>query len=477
MSIIRWLTLYDNTHLLAAQVAVSLALFKLVGISFNALVYTSSILLAFSSILMTMIVWPDLSGRTSRSLALFLPLVTMFHPVEANALLWPFEIGWFMITFMLFANVFLVERFGRRALPWVAVICTVAGFSSAHGVFLWLAAILQIWLQRKFRRRWVWSMILFAGFGLCVTAIMTLTPADGGGVRQADAMNFGDAWSIIAYAVGLTGSVFGMAAPRMLWIFGLAGVALVLVWCWIIWHRDEVRSGERAGLVLIAVSVMFIGSFSLGRFRFGLPWALSDNHAGPMLVPLLCGLCLLAIEGIDSGRKNGTLQKLVAFGSCVFCVGSFVAFAPQAIQIGRESMVRRALAMHETCASDSPAPTLLVRRLNGLESHADLLEETLPIVRRLCTTMEPKAARMLEVEPRLFLTLAAAHPAEAQALSDLWDVYRSHFDLVRNIPIKSPLFAERLLNFAHDNAVTGSRYDPAMLAPYEAIFRQKGLAE
>ena len=479
LAAIRWLTLHDNSHLLASEAAVSWAIFYVFGINFKILVYSSAILLYWGSILLTALVWRDLSSWAGRSLALIVPLIMIFHPVQSQALLWAFEIGWFMVTFALVANTFVIERYGQAGLPWVVVICAVASLSSAHGVFLWLAAMLQIRLFPEIRRRRLWFGVFLLGFCLGALAIATLTSPESGGIRQGP-MRLADVWQIGVYVVGLIGSVFGSWPLGAVWAFGLVGLALVATWCWLL-RRSTLRSVERAGIVLIAASLMFVAAFALGRFRLGLPWALWDNHAGPMLAPFVCGLGLLAIEGIG-GRSARPMSRLTGFVTLIVCLVSVVASAPQAVALGQESLVRRVLAMHESC--EPTAPPILVERLNGLGGYPWMVEEdarttdetlpkmdeVLPLVRHLCTQEEPEAAREFESEPSLFLTLAAEHPDHARALSDLWSVYLTRYDLLRALPVSSPEMPKLLLAWAHDDAEQADSSEPVLLGPHRTFF-------
>jgi len=378
-----------------------------------------------------------------------------FQPTQINHLLWPFELGWFMITFLLIMNICLLEWLRAHGLLLVALSCLVATFCSAHGVFLWLVAAAHCLLLRDIGRRFVWAAFLVAAFIVAVALV-------------SDARDASVAWlqagEISKYFIGLYGSLFGTRDMPLLLALGVTLLGMLAA-CGLALVRYPLGRIERTGLILVLGSLMFVAAFSLGRFKYGLPWVLDRFHAAPLLMPFGLGLALLSLRIFDIPA----FSKAIAIFPCLFLLASTVTSAPYALQRARESLVSRALAMR---LSYMPGiDESMVIAANSLQGNVNTIRRNLPTLQPLCAAAVPKEVDALLKFPQAFADMIVANPEATKPLHALWDAYITHNDLMRAFPIADPQSPLRLLAWAHGNARSGSNYGNGLFREYESFFK------
>jgi len=455
MSLWTLLSIRDGPHPIGSEALLSVGIFALTGFSFTVLVIANFSLVALGSLLVAV----NCAGEWKTKSAYILSFVAIpalaFQPTQTNHLLWPFELGWFMITFLLMMNICLLEWLRAHGLLLVALSCLVATFCSAHGVFLWLLAAAHCLLLRDIGRRFVWAAFLVAAF---LIAVVLVSNANDASVKWLQAVD------ISKYFIDLYGSLFGIRDMPLLLALGVTLLGMLAA-CGLALVRYPLGRIERTGLILVLGSLMFVAAFSLGRFKYGLPWVLDRFHAAPLLMPFGLGLALLSLRIFDIPA----FSKAIAIFPCLFLLASTITSAPYALQRARESLVSRAVAMHLSCTPGTDETILIAA--NSLQGNVDLMRRSLPTLQPLCAAAMPKQVDALLEFPQTFADMIVANAEAVQPLHALWDAYITHDDLMRAFPIADPHSALRLLAWAHDNARSGSKYGNGLLRKYESFFK------
>jgi hypothetical protein len=453
----------STVHPWGAAMLFAMGILAVTGVSFTALVKTSFALLATAALLTTVTAVGEWRSKSACLLSFVAIPILTFHPIQTNELLWPIELAWFMITFLLILNVCMLEWAKAWAMPGVVVASLIATFCAAHGVFLWLVAAAHCLLLRDLRNRWIWAALLALAFVASIVLVSDKSEA---------AVGAGKAIGAVGYLLQVYGSLFGTRDPRWLWplgtcLLGTFGACLLFL------MRQPLGRVERMGAIVALASLMFAAAFLLARGS--LAWALTWFHIAPMLAPFGVGLALLSLRAFDRTSR----AKPIAILPCLLVLGSAASSLPYAFQRAEESMVSRALAMRLSCTEGTPEDLLIMA--NFLPMNPTLMRQSLPLLKPLCqASVPPKVAALLRF-PQLFADMVAANPAADQALHDLWNVYITHGDLMQAFPIEDPDSPSRLLVWARGNAHTGSAYErpcpPAwaacpILGKHEAFFRQ-----
>jgi hypothetical protein len=464
------LSAHLGSHPMATPALLSTVLFRVAGIDFNMLVYTSAIALIISTALLASWCCHNYECRMVRvGLPIGLVLIA-FHPSQTNHLLWAFELSWFLVNSTLFINVYLLERFGNRVLPYIAVTSIFGSFSTAQGSILWLAAGLHLALKSDIPGRLPWISLFMTAFVLQVMVIVHMTPATEGLSASTTTIN---AISISAYAISIFGMPFAIRAPQA--TFGLGSLVLVAL-ALHAWEASRTRGStgiDRIATVLVGASLGFVSLFAYGRYQYGLTWALSLFHAAPLLVPLLAGLLLLASRTLDRATL-GLRYVSIAILSLVVVGTSLITAIPYALERANEVQMRKAFAMHVSCTAGQ---SQYVIENSNMPGHFDFVLHLLPLIQHLCRPDLPANVRALLTFPQLFIDRIAADPRYGPALRDLWEVYQTHFDLIRAYPVASPNTPKNLMIFAHNDAKNGSGYEPPVLAKHKDLFAAMAIVD
>ena len=455
MSLWTLLSSQNPPHPIGSEALLSVGIFSLTGFSFTVLVIANFTLVALESLVLVLICVGEWKTRFAYILSFVTIPVLAFQPTQTNHLLWPFELGWFMITFLLIMNICLLECLRARGLLLVTLSCLVATFCSAHGVFLWVVAAAHCLLLRDVGRRFIWAAFLVAAF---VVAVALVSDASDASVTWRQAVD------IIKYFTDLYGSLFGTRNTYLLLPLGVTLLSMLALCCLAL-VRYPLGRIERTGLMLVLASFIFVAAFSLGRFKYGLPWVLDRFHAAPLLMPFGLGLALLSLRAVD--RPIG--PRAIALLPCVFLLASTITSAPYALQRARESQISRALAMRLSCTPGTDERLLIAA--NALQANVDMMRRDLPTIRPLCATAVPKEVDALLKFPEPYADMIVANPQAAKPLHALWDTYITHDDLMRAFPIADAQSTARLLAWARGNAQSGSEYDNGLLRDYESFFK------
>ena len=452
---------HNGSHLMGFQVIFTVTIFKIFGISFLNIIYCNIIIISLTALMMLLYSRKFFSSSLSYMLLPLLILIMAFHPVQTNHLTWAFEFGWFCINFFLIANVLIVERLRFVGLPLLLLSLLCASFCSAQSAGLWPVAALHIFLLRDYRFRLPCAALLLGGFIVDVATILIITP-HGEGVLDIKSVS-----DLLTFFLSMFGGMFAvrdiavlvpLGALIFLGSVGFMGQLLL---------RKQ-RSGlDRAIIVLIFAVICYMAILVKGRYQNGLPSILAQFHMGPLLVPLLFALTLKALSLYEQ-EPPALRTKAAGLGLVLFLLASVGVSVPYALERGRDTLNKEALAMHVMC-NPGYSP-YIIENANITQGFYAILMDNFPRLSHLCTDREPASVRPLESLPADYVSMSENDPALRAALADLWDVYATHFDLQRAFP---PDQAKKmLLDLAVTGAKAGQIYAPEILQQHVETFKR-----
>jgi hypothetical protein len=446
----------DGPHLLGVPAVLTIYLLRIFGINFNVIVAASFVFASIGAFILSSLILSDLK-RCNNFIYWFLAIaisILFINPVQVHDLLWAFEICWILINLFLCINIFVIEKFAKIYYFIVPFTATAAFFCSAHGIFLWLAAILHILLKRETAHR-----RLFIGFAAIAFIIEAIVLSKMGGDAKL-AMN--DIPKLILYQLGLIGGEFGIRNTITASWLGLCLVSIFSVIA--IWtcRRAPLSALDRIGIVFSITAFFMLAAFSKGRLENGLPWALQNFHAAALTAPFVLGVFLLCWSSI-SKNYNTIYIKAFSAVSMIFILSSILTSLPYAKDTAIDSKHFRELTLLESCSKTSS--TYLRSHINGG------IEASLPMIIRSMQTLEPLCQQTVSADvlrmaafPPLFMQIIHNDPDADVPLHKLWDVYLTHGDLIYAMHVNDDKSAYVLLNFAKNNALTGSNYEGQYLS-------------
>jgi hypothetical protein len=447
---------HQGPHPMAVEIGLGLGLMRLSGIGIASLTAANYFLMLAAAIVLAWRVSRDLNAAPLKAAVWPLMVILLFHPIQTDSLLKPADLGWLLVSFLLVTNAVAMERFRT---PIAAVPGAIVGaFCFAQGSLLSLiAASHSLLLPRSLRAR----IIGAAGFAAMFAVVVTFGIHKQFGHSDAmDAVNVSvGVLQLAAYFIELLGSLFGSRSPSVLLVLG--GALLTIAVALMVRLPRKTLASDRIAFCLIAYAMLATGMFAVGRYHFGLPWALSRFHAAAFVAPFAIGVAILALRLIDRGGHIG-------WAVLALLLTSVISALPYGIERARESKEQREVAMTLSCGGYlSP---LLLRSINGVPPEDQEVADDLPELRHLCgQTISKATARMLPLPP-LFAAKIAKDPSAQAPLETLWLIYLHHFDLQHAMPFGPPDTPKRLLDWARNDARSGSGYDPSLKA-YQAYFR------
>jgi hypothetical protein len=461
------LSVKNGSHLQGFQALLGVILFRLFGVHFIDLNFLNVLFVGFSATLVYLLVASSFELLGQKLLALSLIVLLFFHPAQTNHILWSYEFGWFFISLVLVTNLWLSERYRERALPWIVLSATLGFLSSAQGTFLWLAAAFHFALIPDLRyRKVIICGVLVVSFAIAAFTILQISDHKYLSLSGHDATGFG------IYLLQLIGSEFGIRKPSVCLAFGIASVVFTGVIVWRTYWSQSIDRTDRVALTLIFASIVFVIGFAVGRYQFGIEWALDRLHAAPLVVPWFVGTTILCLKQAAICTDQRQACGHAYFVLVAVLAASLVTSFGYASARAKESFTARAFAMRKTCESfESFVPRYLIHGVNDVAMDSPV-EDNLLQIKHLCTDDVPLRVLRLETLPGFFVEIAQQAPYAKDALQDLWNIYTFHYDLQRAFPLTHRDTPKRLLQFAINNADSGSKYESAVLATHAVTFRE-----
>lgn len=443
-------------HPMGLQALITFALYRTAGVSLMHELELIWLVVLGCALVAWLSVRRSINGRLAGILAPAILILIAFHPVQINHLTWGFEIGWFLLNFFLILNIYLLETKRFSATSAVLLVLAVASFCSAQSVALWLVAAAHCCLLPHDRLKIPSIVLLLIGLVADAIAIIHISGGEGGFVIRSLP-------DFVVYALAMFGGYFGRREIPVLVLAGIMSIAMAagcLIWAVRVRRLD---GPGRVVSVLILATTIDLLLFTKGRYQLGLPWSLSEFHMGPFLIPMLLAFAITGLL-LCSGAHGKPIRLVAGLALMGAPLVSMVVAIPYMRIEGSQSQTQRAIAMHATCHPGYS--TWLVENANATTGADFIIERVKPELLAMCSDKEPARARLLEREPAYFVQLGKNHTEVAAALSDLWEVYMTHFDLQRAFSDDPKI----LLEWAGNNARNGSQYAPEKLAAHAAVF-------
>lgn len=458
------ITIKNGPHPVGLQALLSVLVWLVTGPNFVVFPILNVLIVGVASCLVM------LSVRAENSVVRWIfpvaVVAILLHPIQANHLIWPFEFGWFLVTLFVALNVWLIERYGAAAWPWLILVSAMASLSSGQGAFAWfLVAIHVVARERN------WKSLLVSAVFLVLFVFVSLRLAQGGSGLQVIATK---GWpDFILYLIQLLGSTFGSRDPAVCARLGGLMIFLPLLSLSCSWYLTRTLTPmARVGSVYFFAAITMTAGFGFGRFQYGLPWALDTFHAGPLLVPMsvaaLCLGCDLFAHAVQSRKRFVS----VAVVTSLFPLASVVTATPYSTVRFEEQNTARALAMHVACFDKPDERRLLAT--SYLAAHRMLVLDNISLLMPMCVRDVPARSQKLLTFPQGLVRAAAGDARKREALEALWQIYQTHLDLKRAFNMNNPDFAHKLVEFAKNDAATGSQYAPEALRQYAEVFMAIG---
>ncbi len=446
----------NGPHPLALQAAAAVLTFHVFGVHFSAIVILNALVIAATVVLLYAIAAPELRNLWAKLLVMASLALLLFHPAQANHLLWAFQLGWFLVTLLLVSAFFAVEKSGASGVPLAAFLCTLATLCSAQGAFVWLGVLTTLLLAR----RWVSAGCFFLGFAISIA----LLGAGGDSLSSAPKLH---AFGI--YVVRLLGTMFVVRdASFSLWVGLVVAAVVVALSVSVVRSANIAPRVERVAAGLVVYSAAATLGFALGRYKFGIEWAMDRFHATPLLTGLFLGPLLVMVSRADAGKGWTSAWRLVMLLFVAFCGASVLSSLPYAGTRAAEGQVARALGMRATC--DKASPSYLAPQFNGIPHAPALVSDNWSLLSPLCKAQVPLRAYALQVLPDEFQRLVRGNGSFEEPLKNLWNVYGYRFDLQRAFPLTDLETPRRVIEFARNNANTGTLYETAVLKKHESVY-------
>lgn len=468
LSVVDVIKLKNQEHLLGIYYISALWLAAAFGLNFALPIILNGLLILASVLLLAF------TMRRHHTCALRWPAIAALfmaigNGTQVNHLLWAFELYWYVVLFLHILLIFVIEKYGSRAAVPVLVVCAASTLFGAQGQILWLTSAAHYWLRASSEpnsnRRVVFAVVATKLLAFSALAVMYVTNSSSGQIGFL----FDRLLSLPIFFLQLFGGLFGIRHPGLALVLGTLVVGITIVLLVRNWLIDRNEKPFRVASSLVLFALIWAGLFAVGRSKLGIDWAFGNFHASVHLIPILLALALLACTG-DSADSRGW-----SAASSVALTVPFVAFFTALTYAGpmsREVRDRTSVAMALTCHEGSSS-NYAVLRLNGMSAHRELFERGSRVLYDLCRGSEASAlAKRLLSPPDDLLRMMKTSEEADLALTRLWQVYVSSFDLQRAFSPWSPSLVADLLEFGYHTARSEAMYESAFLGPHRATLIQ-----
>jgi hypothetical protein len=222
--------------------------------------------------------------------------ILMLSVVQAQNILWGFQLAWYVVLVTLSATVFLLDRKVLSSFTFLSavVLAIIGSFSSLQGLLIWVAGLILLF----YRRRPPVTMALWSAVGLITIVgyffhFNSVTPANQTAVHLPS--------QAIRYFFESIGDVLGMPLTTNdigAYLVGALGCVIVILAVLAVWsggrHRDS-ESGAPLGVALIVVGLLFALATTYGRARGWPQVAVAGSRYTTFDLLILVGIYLVYI--------------------------------------------------------------------------------------------------------------------------------------------------------------------------------------
>ena len=230
-------------------------------------------------------------------------VILMLSVVQAQNILWGFQLAWYVVLVTLCGTLFLLDRktLSSFALLSGLVLAVIGSFSSLQGLLIWVAGLILLF----YRRRSPLIMVLWSAVGLVTTVVYfyhlnSVTPANQTAVHLPS--------QAIRYFFESIGDVLGMPLATNdigAYIVAALGCLIVLLALLAVWsggrHRDN-ESGAPLGVALIVFGLLFAMATTYGRARSWPQVAVAGSRYTTFDLLILVGTYLVYVSDPRGSR-------------------------------------------------------------------------------------------------------------------------------------------------------------------------------
>ena len=259
--------------------------------------YLSAIMLIVATALL---IWAHKRRSASTPWLYYIPVALLaLSTVQYENTLWGFQMAWYLVLVSLATAVVLVDRV---TLTWLTLIGSIAAavvgsFSSLQGLLIWPAGLVLLYHRRR-PMRFVIVWVAAATVSVIIYFYHFNTSATSGSPSHGYALQH--PLAAIKFYVFEVGDIVGLPrlyngpgsnAVLLLGVVILVLAVLTLIACGI--RRDE-EGGGPVGVALICVGLLFAGTVTVGRIRFGYLGASASRYTMyDLLIPIGIFMALL----------------------------------------------------------------------------------------------------------------------------------------------------------------------------------------
>jgi hypothetical protein len=472
-----------NEHLVGASFGLMLMFHALSGYDSKAILYASAALQFASVALLLVLARPLLPAGSRRGWQALLLAAIMLSLAPSWNILWGFQTAWYLITFFLFACLWLLDRSrresGGQAIAWLAVAAlsaALASFSSIHGLAVWVAGAVFLFvghpggwrdaLRSSPMRSW---LVAFAAFMVLFGWVFTLTPTTHSTSSDLISAVTAGPGALAAFALGILSTAWGDHLGRLMFIAG-GLVAALCVAAIVAAIRSADRSRFAFPLAVMAFALIFVMMVALGRFRFGSAAALEARYSLYVLLAVAAAYLMLisASEATRMQRRVAVWRALLA----ALMLALFVSSTAISLKTARGWRLDRGIGAMVLLNFDREPDLKIARSIHFdhelvRQQAARLRAHSLSTFADGASAIPPQAA-LYAKPPQSLIELWQRRPEDGAALQRLWEVYVVGGDLRQAFPMYGPRFPADLIGWAARSA-RGRHY----LAPYLAQFAER----
>jgi hypothetical protein len=321
-------------------------------------------------------------GSVNTTLLMFVPVsFLMFSPRQFENMLWGFQIGFAIVRASAVLTFYFLWLLGSKRLHTIAflaalVSATVASFSSAQGLLVWPAGLIQLFispLERPPKKLLVGIWILI-GVGEWILYFIGYTQPD----QFSLAFAFKHPIAAADYSLTLLGS-------SLFWYHSLAAAGGLLLSCLVVAtlllvYRDAKLGENSFWIALLSFSLLIAASIIIGRSEAGVTWAPISRYTSFTLLMVISLYAMLVKLALERRSHLPTLLVGVLSGCLILSVPiSYV----EGVQAGEAVKAYREQAAFVLYTYESQSDRSLVRYLCPSPGCGPLVRERAPILQKL----------------------------------------------------------------------------------------------
>jgi hypothetical protein len=237
----------------------------------------------------------------------------MFSVAQWGDALYGFQVGWYLVLFMLSVVIFLLDR---SAVTWLVLVGAVvagvvASYSSLQGLFVWpvgLALLLQ-------RARGKASVVTWITAGVITSALYfyNYNSQESGGSLTFGLHHPAEFLRFYIFALGdIVGVTISNSPTGAQYALFALGLVIVAVGIWTIVSsglRLDSSSGRPVGVALVWTGLLFAGAIAGGRVSDGLSGAGTSRYVTFDLL-VVAGSYLVAIEQFAGRDAEASMRRI-----------------------------------------------------------------------------------------------------------------------------------------------------------------------